>query len=217
MSITINFQENGSTGLYNAEVVKYSKMLENLLSSTNGDSVNMTQVSQKNFSLFMESTKHFKIDEDVATIDPEKIEDSTLAKECLSKISQQELMDFMIAVDYLDCEYLIKACSCYFAKCLINLLDLSVEDNFTTFKQQYGFPAEKTREEFDAELKDKLRNDPNMITENCLMGEDAVEESSVLGDDEEKSEISESEDEADSEGDDEDDEDDEDNNNNNNN
>jgi hypothetical protein len=213
MSITINFQKDGSTGVYDDNVVKYSKMLENLLSDTNGDSVNMAQISHKNFNLFVEAIKHFAIDEDVATIDPEKIEDSQLAKECLSKISQQELMDFMITVDYLDCEYLIKACSCYFAKCLINLLDLSVEDNFTTFKQQYGFPAEKTREEFDAELKDKLRNDPNMITENCLMGEDAVEESSVLGDDEEKSEISESEDEADSE----DDEDGEDNNNNNDN
>jgi len=213
MSIIINFQ-NGSTGSYDIKVVEHSKMLKNLLSVTKCDSVNMNQVSRKDFDLFMECIEHFKTDEDVATIDPENIEESALAKECLSKISQQELMDFMLAVDYLDCEYLIKACSCYFAKCLINLLDLSVEDNFTTFKQQYGFPAEKTREEFDAELKYKLRNDPNMITENCLMGEDAEEESSVLGDDdEEKSESSESEDGADSE----DDEDDEDNNNNNNN
>jgi len=217
MSITINFQENGSTGVYDNNMVKYSKMLENLLSATTGDSVNMAQISQKNFNLFAEAIKHFAIDEDVATLDPEKIEDSQLAKECLSKISKLELMDFMVAVDYLDCNYLVNASSCYLAKNLINLSDLSVEDNFTTFKQQYGFPVDKTFEEFDAELKDKLRNDPNMITENCLMGEDAVEESSVLGDDEEeKSEGDKSESQADSEDGDEDDEDDDDNNNNNN-
>jgi hypothetical protein len=93
-----------------------------------------------------------------------------------------QVMELMSVSDYLGAAELIQLCAMWIAMFLKNATREQVQAYFEIVET-------RTEEQIAADIKDYLHNDPAAVAENCLLGDDAEEEPSVLDDEDDIKEL----------------------------